>query len=573
MHPRLNTGRSVVRWIAAIVVVAVLLDNSWTPGVAASPKAQSRIDPALFAQATAQPNALFDVIVQATPQKTKLARGAKADTTERAGKAVLRSGGTPRKNLGIVGAASATVRGGQLLGLANDPDVTYIYADVKLSAKFDPIAGAGLVTQAGAREVNAPAVWAQYNVIGRGVGVAVLDSGIYAHPDLARRIVAAIDLTTPTPTVSPVPLGDAGGHGTHVAGLIAGDGSASGGAFTGVAPGANVIDVRVINANGGSSVSTVLAGLQWVLQNRATYNIRVANLSLGAPESTSYTLSPLSAAVEVLFFAGVNVIVSAGNSGPGTGTIAVPGDDPFVITVGAVDDNGTPGLGDDSVPTWSSCGPTAHDNLAKPDVAAPGRRMVSLRSPGSALDQLLPDRRVTAPGASSADYFMLSGTSMAAPMVAGAVALLLERDPTLNTRQVKRRLMSTAAPLGFGTSFTRGAGLVDALAAVASTDSTAWSDTSRPSDGFARMVYPLIFGQPLAWDSLSFNGGVDSMGVPWANVNWTDITWDSVTWNDITWDSITWEGITWDSVGQQDITWDTTFDPLSSSGPGWSPLN
>jgi serine protease AprX len=410
-------------------------------------------------------------------------------------------------------------------------------------------------------------------VIGRGVGVAILDSGIYAHPDLAGRVVAAIDFTSATPIVSPVALGDPGGHGTHVAGLVAGDGTSSGGAYTGVAPGANLIDVRVIDANGRSSVSLVLAGLNWVLKNRATYNIKVVNLSLGSQEMTSYTLSPLSTAVEVLSFAGVTVVVSAGNSGSGAGTITTPGDDPFVITVGAVDDAGTPTPDDDSMASWSSCGPTTFDALAKPDLVAPGRHMVSLRSPGSALDTLYPWREVTAPGAATADYFALSGTSMAAPVVAGAVALLLEKDPTLNPRQVKQRLISGVTPLSFGTTMTRGAGMLNALTSVGSTDRTAWNDAVRVSDGFASLVFPLIAGQPLVWRDLLFNGGFDSMGIPWGAITWTDITWDTVTWTDITWDSITWESITWESVAAQDITWDTAFDPLSGSGPGWVPVN
>jgi serine protease AprX len=565
--------RRAVRWAAAVVVIAMLLDSAWTPSQAATPKEPNRVDPALLAAAKASPNSYFDVIVVATSQKARLAPHAKTDTADRAGKAVKRLGGTPRRALGIVGGASAKVRGATILGLAIDKDVAFVYPDARLISRFDPQVNASLVTVPGQREVHAPDAWSQYGVTGRGVGVAIVDSGIYAHPDLAGRVLAAIDFTTANPTVSTSPLGDPGGHGTHVGGLVAGDGSVSGGAFAGVAPGADLVDVRVIDENGASSVSMVLAGLQWILANRATYHIRVVNLSLGATEQTSYTQSPLSAAVEVLFFAGINVIVSAGNSGPGGGTIATPGDDPFVITVGAVDDNGSNGVEDDSAASWSSCGPTTYDGLAKPDLAAPGRHMVSLRSPGSALDRLLPEREVTAPGAATADYFMLSGTSMAAPLVAGTVALMLEREPSLTPRQVKQRLVSTVTPLSFGTTLTRGAGLVNALSAVGSTDTTRWSDTSRVSDGFARLVFPLIYGQPLVWDDPSFNGGVDSNGIRWGDITWDDITWDSITWEDITWDDITWDGITWESVAAQDITWDTTFEPLSSSGAGWVPLN
>ena len=563
-----------MHWACAVVVAVALAETTWTPVAdASSAKALQRIDPALFAQAKSHPTTLFDVIVQGAPDRKHVDAREKARSVDRAGKAVQEAGGSPRRALGIIGGASAKVRGSGLITLANDDDVAYIFADAALNAKFDPQAGASLVTGAGTLTVKAPATWSQYGVTGRGIAVAVIDSGIYAHRDLAGRIVAAIDFTSASPTVSATPLGDPGGHGTHVAGLIAGDGTASDGAYTGVAPGANLVDVRVINASGASNVSTVLAGLQWVLSNRARYNIRVANLSLGTPEQTSYTLSPLSAAVEVLQYAGVSVVVSAGNSGPGAGTITAPGDDPFVITVGAADDNRTSTLADDSVAAFSSAGPTRYDSLAKPDIVAPGRRMVSLRSPGSALDALLPDRQVTASGSPTAEYFTLSGTSMAAPMVAGAVALLLERDPTLTPREVKQRLLSTAAPLSFGSRYTRGAGLLDTLAAVASTDHGGWKDRSRVSDGFAQMVLPLIYGTTLTWEDATFNGGVDSKGRPWTQLTWSDITWDNLTWDAISWNDITWEGITWDSVTQQDITWETTFDPLSSSGPGWGPLD
>ncbi len=565
--------RKTLRAAVVVITVAFLMDAAWTPSDAAPPSGRTeRVDPVLFAQAKAHPAQMFDVIVQAAPATTKLAPHAKDDSAERAGNAVKRAGELPRRQLGFVGGATATIRGASIIALSNDPDVAFIYADARMQAKFDPQAGAALLTEPGQIEVGAPAAWSQYGVTGHGVGVAIVDSGIYAHPDLAGRVVAAIDLTSASPQVSPVPLGDPGGHGTHVAGLVAGDGTASGGAYTGIAPGANLIDVRVINGNGGSNVSTILAGLQWVLANRLTYNIRVVNLSLGAPEQTGYRLNPLDTAVEVMTFAGITVVVSAGNAGSTCGTITMPGDDPFVITVGGADDNGTTTIADDTIAPWSSCGPTTYDRLAKPDLVAPGRRMVSLRSPGSALDVLLPTRQITAAGATSPAYFTLSGTSMAAPVVTGAVALLLERDPTLTPRQVKQRLLATATPLSSATRDQAGAGLLNVLAAVGSTDRTSWTTKRAVSDGFARMVYPLINGQPLIWRDQSYNGGVDSHGTPWRFVTWSGINWDSITWEDITWEDITWEDITWESVAAQDITWETVFEPLSSNGPGWGPL-
>ena len=161
---------------------------------------------------------------------------------------------------------------------------------------------------------------------------------------------------------------------------------------------------------------------------------------------------------------------------------------------------------------------------------------------------------------------------MAAPMVTGAVALMLEKQPTLRPRQVKQRLLSTAQPLGFGTTYTRGAGLLDAFAAVGSSDTRARRDGSRVSDGFAQMIMPLVYGQSITWESLSFNGGVDSKGRAWSSVTWDDIAWDSVTWEDISWEDISWESVSWDSVAAEDISWEMTFEPLSG-GAGWTPVN
>src|SRR5439155_7291548 len=211
-----------------------------------------------------------------------------------------------------------------------------------------------------------------------------------------------------------------------------------------------LIDVRVIGASGSTNVSTVLRGLQWVLAHRSTYNIRVVNMSLGALTSVSYRQDPLATAVEVLTFANVTVVAAAGNAGPGGGTITTPGDDPYAITVGALDDNETITTDDDALPMWSSRGPTSADGIAKPDLVAPGRKMVSLRAPGSTLDLLYPERRIAGTDAGTPAYFRMSGTSMAAPVVTGIVALMLERNPSLTPAQVKHRLLESASPLPFG---------------------------------------------------------------------------------------------------------------------------
>jgi len=546
------------------------------PAGAKSNGADTKISPALLALAQAHPNDDIAVIVRAS------SRPGNGHRSDRAAAAVGRANGKSGRPLSIVGGASARLTGARILALANDSDVAYISSDDLVKASFDPASGAALATSPAILEAGAPDAWRQLGVTGRGIGVAILDSGIAPHPDLAGRIVASVDFTSGGSGAGLVPAADPGGHGTHVAGLVAGDGTASGGAYTGVAPGANLVDVRVISSTGTTTISTLIAGMEWVLANRSTYNIRVVNISAGAPVTVSYSNDPLAAAVEVLVFAGITVVVSAGNDGPRPSSITTPGSDPYVITVGAIDDNGTATTTDDATASWSSQGPTALDGLAKPDLVAPGRKIVSLRSPGSTLDLQLPDRVVYGLDPLVPEYFHLSGTSMAAPIVTGVVALMIEQTPALTPAQVKQRLLTTAAPLAYGSLFTTGSGLVSAVAAVTSVDQTAYAVTAPVSAGFAGNVYGYLYGQPLVWRDLGFNGGVDSHGVPWSDVNWTDITWDDITWENIDWQSfnwsaVSWQDMTWESISWEDITWDTVTIKEKTKGrkvrSGWEALN
>jgi serine protease AprX len=547
-------------------VAVIVTATQAAPAGAKSNGADGKISQALLALAQAHPKDNFAVIVRTSPKRGN------GHQAERAADAVHRAHGQAGRALSIVGGASAFLTGAEIVALANDSDVAYIASDDLVFASFDPVAGAALAASPGILEVGAPDAWRQLGVTGRGIGVAVLDSGIAPHADLAGRIIASVDFTSGN-SGTLVPPADPGGHGTHVAGLIAGDGTASGGAYAGVAPGANLVDVRVISSTGATTISTLIAGMQWVLAHRADYNIRVVNLSAGAPVTVSYSDDPLAAAVEVLVFAGITVVVPAGNAGPGASTITTPGSDPFVITVGAIDDNGTATLADDAIASWSSQGPTAIDGLAKPDVVAPGRKIVSLRSPGSTLDLQLPDRAVAGLDPLAPAYFRLSGTSMAAPTVTGVVALILERNPTLAPAQVKQRLKSTAAPLAYGSLYTTGSGLVSAPAAVMALDQTPDAAAAPVSAGFAGNVYASLYGQPLAWRNLGFNGGVDSKGVPWSDVKWSDITWDVITWENLTWESfnwsaVSWQDLTWEGLTWEDITWDTLILKDKTKGKG-----
>lgn len=304
--------------------------------------------------------------------------------------------------------------------------------------------------------VRAPQVW-QAGYKGKGVGIAIIDTGVYPHPDLTvpkNRIIAFKDFVN-----NKTKPYDDQGHGTHVAGDAAGNGYKSGGRNQGPAPEANVIGIKVLDKNGAGSDSTVIAGIQWAIKNRQRYNIRVLNLSLGSTATTLPQYDPLCQALEAAWKAGLVVCVSAGNSGPSPSTINTPGIDPLVITVGNDDDKRTVTISDDSVENTSSRGP-ALGSGAKPDVLAPGDNIMSLRVPGSALDKSLPRARV------GQWYLTLSGTSMAAPICSGVAALLIQKKPSITPAQVKRALMAIARPLNNTPSNAQGKGLIDAVAAI-----------------------------------------------------------------------------------------------------------
>jgi serine protease AprX len=537
------------------------------PAAAGDPCAATKVAPSFLAEVQANPEKDFDVIVRAARTGGDNPNGQQA---ERAGNAVQRATGEAKQPLGIVGGSSARIKGSNLLDLTCDGDVEYIDKDDVVLAQFDPLRDAAAAIGTGVLSIDARSVWTQLGVTGRGIGVAVVDSGVAAHPDLAGRVVASIDFTSATPRVTTT-LSDPGGHGTHVAGLIAGDGMSSGGAFTGVAPNAQIVSVRVFDANGYATLSTVLQGLQWIVNNRSTYNIRVANLSFGATPTGSYRTDLLATAVEVLTFANVTVVAAAGNGGPSSGSVTTPGYDPFVITVGAADTTLSTTPGAATVPSWSARGPTPFDGYDKPDVVAPGRKLIGPLALSGMLAGLYPERIVTALGASVPSYFSMSGTSMSTALVSGTVALMLERNPSLTPRQIKTRLKDTAIELAYTPDGAMGAGMVNAFSAVGSNTSAGSYTAQALSDSFARDIYGSLLGQRIVWRSLSANGGVDSAGIPWSNITWQNITWNTITWNNIVWEAFTWTNITWTNITWQNVTWLTTSTQSVNglAGSGW----
>nr|PZN11889.1 MAG: peptidase S8 [Caldicoprobacter oshimai] len=317
--------------------------------------------------------------------------------------------------------------------------IRYISDDVDINSLLN------IATQeVGARDVNLK------GYTGKGIGIAILDTGVYPHPDLIRpknRIIAFKDFVNDKKD----PYDD-NGHGTFVAGVAAGNGYSSGGKYAGVAPEANVIAVKVMNRDGEGSASKIVAGMQWVADHWKEYNIRVVCLSLGSKPSGAIRNDPLVVAVNQLWKQGIFVTAAAGNSGPKKGTITTPGISPSIVTVGAVDDKRTVDISDDVVAEFSSRGP-AHGNIPKPDVVAPGVNVVSLNT----------DRDYTGgPKLYSLEkaYTTMSGTSVAAPIVAGIAALIFEAHPEYTPDEVKALIMKYARSIDKNI-YAQGRGLVN----------------------------------------------------------------------------------------------------------------
>jgi serine protease AprX len=323
---------------------------------------------------------------------------------------------------------------------------------------------------------------------GNGIGIAIIDSGVSPDNDLKDSVTGQSRIVFSQGFYPGGKTVDAYGHGTPVASAAAGNGAGSAGKYTGMATRAKIINLRVLSDNGVGQDSYVIAAIDRAIQLKAQYNIRVINLSLGRPVYESYAQDPLCQAAERAWKAGIVVVAAAGNEGRnntvgtnGYGTISSPGNHPLVITVGAMRDMGTLSRYDDVMASYSSKGPSLIDHIVKPDILAPGNRIVAAQGSGThKLAQLYPGNKVTG------TYFRLSGTSLAAPLVSGAAALMLEKEPALTPDQVKARLMLTATKVfpTYSTAFdpvshqnftiqsdlfTVGAGYLDVWAALNNT--------------------------------------------------------------------------------------------------------
>lgn len=515
------------------------------------------------------------------------ARGPSAEVVVRgvtataAASAVEAAGGSVTAPLPLIDSVGASVPARSLEALGRAPGILAVTPN-------EPIAFQGsssnpqTINSVFTREVNADRLHDQ-GIDGSGVRVALIDTGVTPVPDLRDRLVSVRDPRDPSRTAPCVNFsGEAGcndsyGHGTFIAGLIAGTGASSDGNYTGVAPGAEIVSIKIAGRDGSADVTKVLAAIQWVVSFADELNIRVLNLSLGTNSKISYRYDPLNFAVERAWFDGIAVVVSAGNLGPEPGTISKPADDPFVITVGAVDDRETPAIDDDRLPFFSSRGP-APENIAKPDVVAPGGRVVSLRSPGSAIEQI-------APGGGVDDVYRRgSGTSMSAGITSGAAALALQANPGWTPDRLKFAFTATARKVAERDPTGVGAGLIDAYAAaraapagLANQGIPAISNGRGTLDGSrgdvkveSRCTSEVMLIQPRHCDVVEgaetaqgkVFDGEEYVESEWDGSSWYGSQWNSLvpgsSWYESSWYQNTWEGSSWYGsswYGSTDSTW------------------
>jgi serine protease AprX len=481
------------------------------------------------------------------------------------------NGGKVGRRLGILNARVAKISNRKLNALANDSRVKSIHLDRETTG----FVGRTAVT------VGARAVQELMGYTGAGVGVAVVDSGITGwHDDLTagggqgQRVSHFVDFVNGYTQAY-----DDWGHGTHVAGIVAGNGFDTNGTRNAIAPGAHIVALKALDAQGHGTISGIIAAIDYAVTNKNALNIRVINLSLGAGVTESYTTDPLTLAAKRAVDAGIVVVAAAGNLGkaangqPQYGAIGSPGNAPWVITIGASSTNGTVLRQDDTMAAFSSRGPTMYDYLAKPDLVAPGYGTISMADPLSSFyttkAQFLLDGLVS-PGYKP--YLALSGTSMAAPVVAGTVALMVQANPDLTPNLVKAILQFTSQEYPGYDALTQGTGFLNARGAVQLAEyfHDKRKGSSYPSmNGWSKQIFwgnKRVRGGVLtpggtAWDSSIVWGSKPAgMNIVWGE-NCVDASCDNIVWgNNIVWGEDGDDNIVWGNGGDDNIVWGNTDD-------------
>lgn len=530
--------------LAAVLTALLLL------GLLAAP-------PLAAAAATA---ATTRVVVSAAPAAAGAVRAAVAEV-----------GGAVTRELAIVGGVAATVPADALTRLRSVPGVRSVVEDYGLAPMQAP-SGDLAATEMGAASnvaamVGAPAMWSD-GITGQGVDVAVIDTGVVPVDGLTGpgKVVNGPDLSFDSQAPALHHL-DGNGHGTAMAGIIAGrevavtDPATTGdAAYQGIAPDARIVNVKVGAANGAVDVSQVIAAIDWVVQHRRSgdLDIRVLNLSYGTNSKQDPSIDPLSYAVEVAWRHGIVVVAATGNDGRGT-QLAMPAVNPYVIAVGAADHVGTLTTTDDRVATFSNYA----RGTRRPDLLAPGVGVLALRSPGSWLD-------VQHPTAVRGErYFRGSGTSQAAAVTSGAAALLLQQRPELTPDQVKEILRSSATSLRSTSRRAQGGGLLD-LAAAQTTPTPAAVQEHPVSTGLGSLDEARGTHTVTA-NGVELRGEQDIFGQPWSGASWSGASWSGASWSGGSWNGASWSGASWSGASWSGASWSgASWSGASWSGASWS---
>ena len=541
-------GRGFVTALVAALAVCVPLassSNNHKPGVRAHRNGvflvkRTYIAPVLEKRAGKAPNSKLSVIIQAN---SRFVLNHQVRTV------FARSGIRKFKKLRLIDGVAVRIPAHRIADLASLPGLTVtpdapVHVSGYNSTQLWPYAAGVASDWNGA---NAPATGTTAPTI------AVVDSGLQAdRPDFAGRVLASVNLSTLTSATT-----DERGHGTFVAGVAAG--AAKG--FAGAVPQANLVSIKVMDANGVAKTSDVINACQWILANKAQYNIRVANFSLHSASKSSFLNDPLDKAVERLWFNGVVVVAASGNyavNGQKSGVLYAPGNDPFVITVGAVDLQGNAANSTHTNAPFSAYGYTP-DGFSKPDIGAPGRYIVGPVPANSTLAAQRADA-IVAPG-----YIQLSGTSFAAPVVAGAAAQILAAHPSYTPDQVKGALMVSAKPDPAAAPGSLGVGEMQMGRAVLrlsppnpnlgldqfvrtvpggtgpSFDAQNWFNTAKANPNW----------DAVSWSSSAWSGA-DFNAVAWSDVSWETVSWETVAWSDVAWSDVAWSDVAWSDVAYED---------------------
>src|SRR5436190_15199684 len=514
--------------VLATLALAVLVPLGASAGLTKTDPS-AFVTPSLLSSAQSNAAGNFDVIVQ----------GKGGNQAAKAVADVLGLAKKDFKDFRSIDGVAVQLSGAQIVALASDKHVSAITPDARV--RLSAASGQDMSNEK----------WPYVTSVQKygaapAATIAIVDSGIDAtRPEFAGRIVANVNLST-LPGNSP---GDGRGHGTFVAGIAAGKLAGKDGA----APTAKLVSIDVMDDQGMARTSDVIAAADWILANKAQYGIKVANFSLHSYVANSFMYDPLDKAVEKLWFNGVVVVAAAGNYGypdRPSGVPFAPGNDPFVITVGASDTGKSVSTNDDTAAPWSAYGYTL-DGFAKPDLSAPGRYMVGPVPVTSTLYSERPDH-IVEPG-----YMELSGTSFAAPVVSGIAALILGSNPTLSPDQVKGALLLGAKPLPKATDMSEGAGEVNAGKSI----------QLRNPPAANKALNRFVISDPgtgsLVFDAASWASAAKA-DASWANASWSDASWSSASWASASWAAASWASASWASA-----SWDSS----SSAAASWSDLS